>query len=148
MNIADVPVTRRPVVALMATGDELVMPGETPRPIRSSRQTLWPESHVWKHRAPRPDSAHRPRHRGLADDAFSLAEGRRSDRHHRRRFGGDHDLVAPVTEALGMERAFYKIAMRPGKPLMAGKLGGSRRWSACPATRFRRWSAAMSSSFR
>ena len=38
---------------------------------------------------------------------------------------GDHDLVAPVAEALGMERAFYKIAMRPGKPLMAGKLAES-----------------------
>ena len=31
--------------------------------------------------------------------------------------------VAPVTEAMGMERSFYKIAIRPGKPLMAGKLG-------------------------
>jgi molybdopterin molybdotransferase len=38
---------------------------------------------------------------------------------------GDHDLIAPVTEAMGMERAFYKIAIRPGKPLMAGRLGGS-----------------------
>ncbi len=37
---------------------------------------------------------------------------------------GDHDLVARVAERLGMERAFYKIAMRPGKPLMAGRLGG------------------------
>ncbi len=38
---------------------------------------------------------------------------------------GDHDLIAPVTEAMGMERAFYKIAIRPGKPLMAGKLGSA-----------------------
>ena len=36
---------------------------------------------------------------------------------------GDHDLVAPVAAELGMEQAFYKVAMRPGKPLMAGKLG-------------------------
>ncbi len=38
---------------------------------------------------------------------------------------GDHDLVARVAERLGMERAFYKIAMRPGKPLMAGRLNGA-----------------------
>ena len=38
---------------------------------------------------------------------------------------GDHDLVARVAEAMGMERAFYKIAMRPGKPLMAGRLRGT-----------------------
>lgn len=36
---------------------------------------------------------------------------------------GDHDLVGPVAESLGMARSFYKVAMRPGKPLMAGKLG-------------------------
>ena len=34
---------------------------------------------------------------------------------------GDHDLVARVA---GLERAFWKIAMRPGKPLIAGRLGG------------------------
>ena len=32
--------------------------------------------------------------------------------------------------------------MRPGKPLLAGRLGGDRRCSACPATRSPRWSAA------
>ena len=35
---------------------------------------------------------------------------------------GDHDLVGQVAVDLGMERSFYKIAMRPGKPLMAGRL--------------------------
>ena len=37
---------------------------------------------------------------------------------------GDHDLVGKVAEQMGLERAFYKIAMRPGKPLMAGRLHG------------------------
>ncbi len=36
---------------------------------------------------------------------------------------GDHDLIAPVAAELGMEQSFYKVAMRPGKPLMAGKIG-------------------------
>jgi molybdopterin molybdotransferase len=39
---------------------------------------------------------------------------------------GDHDLVAPVLKARGMTPAFWKIAMRPGKPLMYGRLGAQR----------------------
>ncbi len=35
---------------------------------------------------------------------------------------GDHDLVAPVAAEMGMVQSFYKVAMRPGKPLMAGRL--------------------------
>ena len=38
---------------------------------------------------------------------------------------GDHDLVGKVAADLGMERSFYRLAMRPGKPLMAGKMAGS-----------------------
>jgi molybdopterin molybdotransferase len=38
---------------------------------------------------------------------------------------GDHDLVAGVAHDLGMEQSFYKVAMRPGKPLMAGRLRGT-----------------------
>jgi molybdopterin molybdotransferase len=38
---------------------------------------------------------------------------------------GDHDLVARVAGASGADMAFHKIAMRPGKPLMAGRLGGA-----------------------
>ncbi|MDO5704622.1 MAG: molybdopterin-binding protein, partial [Paracoccus sp. (in: a-proteobacteria)] len=38
---------------------------------------------------------------------------------------GDHDLVGKVSADLGLDRSFYKIAMRPGKPLMAGKLAGT-----------------------
>ncbi len=37
---------------------------------------------------------------------------------------GDHDIVGKVAAGMGLERAFYKIAMRPGKPLMAGRLEG------------------------
>jgi molybdopterin molybdotransferase len=36
---------------------------------------------------------------------------------------GDHDLVRPALEAAGAAIDFWKIAMRPGKPVMAGKLG-------------------------
>ena len=39
---------------------------------------------------------------------------------------GDHDLVAPVLTAQGMALSFWKIAMRPGKPLMFGRLRQTR----------------------
>ena len=39
---------------------------------------------------------------------------------------GDHDLIQPVLKSIGMELDFWKIAMRPGKPLMVGSLGGAR----------------------
>ena len=35
---------------------------------------------------------------------------------------GDHDLVAKAGKSLGMQQSFYKVAMRPGKPLMAGRI--------------------------
>jgi molybdopterin molybdotransferase len=38
---------------------------------------------------------------------------------------GDHDLVGRVAADLGMQQSFYKVAMRPGKPLMAGMLGNT-----------------------
>jgi len=36
---------------------------------------------------------------------------------------GDHDLVQPVLKSLGVEIDFWKVAMRPGKPIMVGKKG-------------------------
>ena len=36
---------------------------------------------------------------------------------------GDHDVVANLAPQLGFEQSFYKVAMRPGKPLMAGRFG-------------------------
>lgn len=38
---------------------------------------------------------------------------------------GDHDHVKPALEAVGADIDFWKIAMRPGKPLMAGTLGNA-----------------------
>src|SRR5690606_8598955 len=39
---------------------------------------------------------------------------------------GDRDLVGPVLQEQGLDLAFWKIAMRPGKPLMFGRLGNRR----------------------
>ncbi|WP_300434348.1 gephyrin-like molybdotransferase Glp [uncultured Mameliella sp.] len=123
MNIAEVPVTRKPRVALISTGDELVMPGDTPGPdqiIASNTFGL----HALLH-----DLGAEPRILPIARDTteslihgFSLVEDADLVVTIGGASVGDHDLVARVAGELGMERAFHKVAMRPGKPLMSGRL--------------------------
>ena len=125
MNIPRFRVFRRPEVALLATGDELVMPGETPAPdqiIASNAYGLKALVEAAGGRArilpiARDSEADLKRAFGRAEGADLLVTiGGASV--------GDHDLVGQVAAALGLDRAFYKVAMRPGKPLMAGKLSG------------------------
>ncbi|TDL84114.1 molybdopterin molybdotransferase MoeA [Palleronia sediminis] len=126
MGHPTVPVRRRPEVALIATGDELVQPGETPGPgqiVASNGFGL---------------AAMIERAGGIArllpvardteaslSMAFDLARGADLVVTIGGASVGDHDLVARVAETRGMERAFYKVAMRPGKPLMAGRVDGT-----------------------
>lgn len=124
MNIAQVPVTRRPVVALIATGDELVQPGETP----GADQIIASNSYglaalmdaVGAETRMLPIA--RDRHDSLAL-SFELAAGADLIVTIGGASVGDYDLVGTATEAQGMDRAFYKVAMRPGKPLLAGRIG-------------------------
>lgn len=126
MNVPEVTVTRRPVVALLATGDELVMPGETPRDDQIIASNAFGLKAMFEaagaHARLLPVARDtEPSLRaafGLVEDADLIVTiGGASV--------GDHDLVGKVAADLGMERAFYKVAMRPGKPLMAGRLAGS-----------------------
>ena len=125
MNIDQVTVTRRPVIALMATGDELVMPGENPGPdqiIASNNFGL--AALVEQHGAKARMLPIARDNRASLEAAFALCEGVDMVVTIGGASVGDHDLVAQVAGDLGLERAFYKIAMRPGKPLMAGKMMG------------------------
>ena len=123
MNVATVPVYAKPRVAIIATGDELVQPGEVPNPdqiIASNTYGLAAllEQHgaqcrmipIARDTVPSLTQAFI-----MAQDAdLIITIGGASV--------GDHDLVAPVAAQMGMEQSFYKVAMRPGKPLMAGQL--------------------------
>jgi molybdopterin molybdotransferase len=129
MNYPTVPVRRRPTVALIATGDELVYPGKTPGPdqiVASTGPAL--AAFVTLHGG-------EPRDLGIAiDDVDAIGEtidaalaqsadilvtlGGASV--------GDHDLVQEVLSEKGMNLDFWRIAMRPGKPLMFGRLGNTR----------------------
>ncbi len=124
MNHAKIPVTRRPEVAILATGDELVMPGEDPGP----DQIVASNSYGLKAMLEEMGCVARllPIARdtqGSITTALELAEGADLILTIGGASVGDHDLVAGVTESLGMDVAFHKVAMRPGKPLMAGRLG-------------------------
>ncbi len=123
MNIPAVSVTRKPVVALIATGDELVMPGEVPRPdqiiasnsfaLKALVEAEGAEARLLP--IARDTEAELATVLGLAEGADLIVTiGGASV--------GDHDLVGQVA---GFDRAFWKIAMRPGKPLMAGRLHGT-----------------------
>lgn len=126
MNIAEVPVARAPTVAIVATGDELVAPGEDPGPdqiIASNSYGL--AALLEKHGA---TCRLLPIARDTEESLTAVLELAASADLIITIGGasvGDHDLVAPVAEKMGMERAFYKVAMRPGKPLMAGRLGAA-----------------------
>ncbi|SHI88388.1 molybdopterin molybdotransferase [Shimia gijangensis] len=133
MNIDEVPVTRRPVVAIMSTGDELVMPGESPGPdqiiasnsfgLQAMLRDLGAEARLLPIARDTRDSLETAF--SLTDDAdLVLTIGGASV--------GDHDLVGDVAADLGMERSFYKIAMRPGKPLMAGRLASGAMMMGLP----------------
>jgi molybdopterin molybdotransferase len=122
MNIALVTVTRRPVIALIATGDELVMPGEDPR----ADQII--ASNGFALKAMVEEAGGIARLLPIARDSevelatvLGLAEGADLIITIGGASVGDHDLVGRVA---GFDAAFWKIAMRPGKPLMAGRLNG------------------------
>jgi molybdopterin molybdotransferase len=129
MNYPQLPVRRRPKVAILATGDELVMPGETPGP----GQIVY--SNGYALRALARDEGAETIDLGIAADTVeATTDGIRRARD----FGadilvttggasvGDHDLVKRSLEAEGVAMTFWRIAMRPGKPMMHGRLGAMR----------------------
>ena len=124
MNAPRVSVSQRPTVALIATGDELVSPGENPAP----DQIIASNTYGLKARIEAEGAIARllPIARDKRESlkqVFELAEGADLIVTVGGASVGDHDLVADVAEGMGLARSFYKIAMRPGKPLMAGRMG-------------------------
>jgi molybdopterin molybdotransferase len=126
MNHPLVPVHRQPKVALFATGDELIVPGAEPAPgqiVSSNTFALAALS-----RAQGAEVADL----GIVADRLddTIAAVRRA-----REFGadilvtsggasvGDYDLVQKAFAAEGMTLSFWRLALRPGRPLMHGRLG-------------------------
>ena len=124
MNHPWLQVRRRPQIALLATGNEISLPGEDlgPTSIVSSN-TFALEGLI---RAAGGD----PITLGIAPDdkaaISALAEGAQSADMLVTTGGasvGERDLVQDALADIGLELDFWQIAMRPGKPLMFGRLG-------------------------
>ena len=129
MNHPTVPVHCRPKVALLATGDELVAPGTTAGPgqivysngfalgalIRQEGAVLIDLGLVGDDLAATVAVIERARQAGA--DVLVTAGGASV---------GEYDLVQQALTSLGLELAFWKVALRPGKPLLHGRLDAMR----------------------
>jgi molybdopterin molybdotransferase len=126
MNHAEIPVGSRPVIAILATGDELISPGQD-----GIDGAIVASNDVGVAAIIR-EAGGMPVDLGIARDTpESLEAGFRAAI----TLGADclvtlggasvgrHDLVRPVAAGLGARLDFYRIAMRPGKPLNFGTLG-------------------------
>ena len=124
MNHPWLRVRRRPRIAVLATGDEVVLPGE---PL-GENQIL--SSNGFSLAAFITANGGEPLHLGIAPDDRTVLSGLLGEA-----AGADllvtcggasvgkHDLVQGALLDEGMALDFWKIAMRPGKPLMFGRLG-------------------------
>ncbi|MGX1323069.1 molybdopterin molybdotransferase [Bradyrhizobium sp. USDA 377] len=129
MNHPHLPVQRRPKVAILATGDELVMPGATPGPA----QIVYSNGYAL-HALARQEGADTVDLGVAADTLEATTAGIRRARESGADIlittggasVGDHDLVQQALKAEGIAMSFWKIAMRPGKPMMHGRLGTMR----------------------
>ncbi|MBB3964602.1 molybdopterin molybdotransferase MoeA [Rhizobium metallidurans] len=126
MNHATLDVRCKPLVALLATGDELVTPGQQPGPsqiiasstfgiaalARKAGAEVLDLGIVADDKAAITTAVERAR-KAKADVIVTLGGAS----------VGDHDLVQATLLDAGMELDFWRIAMRPGKPLMVGSFG-------------------------
>jgi molybdopterin molybdotransferase len=123
-DVSAISVRRKPVIVFVATGDELSRPGEPRKPggiVASSGYGLAEMIARW---------GGSPRDLGILPDtveAISKITGLAKDTDLIVTLGGasvgDHDLVQKALGPQGFALDFWKIAMRPGKPLIFGKLG-------------------------
>jgi molybdopterin molybdotransferase len=124
-NAPKLAVRRRPVVALIATGDELVLPGGTPR----ADQIVSSNSHALAAMAALLGAE--VVNFGIVADSLkaterAIAKAARADILVTTGGAsvGDHDYVQEALRNSGVAIDFWKIAMRPGKPFMYGRRKG------------------------
>jgi molybdopterin molybdotransferase len=127
MNHAVVAVTAKPKVAILATGDEVVPPGSAlgPDQIVSSVPyglagliaALGGEAIHLGIAKDDPESIVTLARTGAGADILLTVGGASV---------GERDLVASALRGEGLELDFAKVAMRPGKPVLYGRLGGQR----------------------
>ena len=127
MNHAELPVRRKPKVAILATGDEVIPPGSelgkdqivssVPYGLAALTEKAGGEAMSLGIAKDDPESLVTLARSGSAADILLTIGGASV---------GERDLVASALKSEGLELDFWKIAMRPGKPLLFGRLGSQR----------------------
>ena len=128
MNHGELPLTRRPLVAIIATGDELVQPGSPVGPDQIVASNAYAiagfvaqaggialDLGIIADDLPALEAAIVAARDAGADVLVTLGGAS----------VGDHDLVKPALARQGMSLDFWRIAMRPGKPLIHGRMEGA-----------------------
>jgi len=135
MGVAKVSARRRPQVAILATGDELVPVAETPGPgqIRNSNETMLTAQ---------------AKHAGADAIPLGIARDNRSELREKIRTGlhsdvlllsggvsaGKLDLVPSELETAGVKQVFHKVQVKPGKPLWFGVCETDGKYAANEGT--------------
>jgi molybdopterin molybdotransferase len=127
MNYPTLSVHRRPKVAVLGTGDELVAPGSAPKPgeivysngfalIAMARNEGAEVSDLGiAHDRVEDIVAAVRRARDWSADILLTSGGASV---------GEHDLVQRALASEGLDLSFWRVALRPGRPMMHGRLGG------------------------
>jgi molybdopterin molybdotransferase len=124
-GVADLPCVRRPRVAILATGSELVAPGAPLAPgqiyesnglmLAGALAAVGADIETVPSPVADDDSAHREAlERGLAADVLVTSGGVSV---------GPHDLVRRIEAELGVDEVFWRVAIKPGKPVSFGVRG-------------------------
>ncbi|HEV7305170.1 gephyrin-like molybdotransferase Glp [Ensifer sp.] len=126
MNHSRLPVFKRPRVAILATGDELLVPGSEPGADQIIASNSFGVAAIAR------DNGADVIDLGIVGDdreaiTAQVERAQAANIDVLVTLGGasvgDHDLVQSTLLACGMTLDFWRIAMRPGKPLMVGQLG-------------------------
>ena len=127
MNYPALPVHKRPKVAVLGTGDELVMPGSTPKPGEIVYSNGFALSALAR------SAGASVIELGIARDSLddivaAVRRARAEDADILLTSGGasvgDHDLVQRALASEGLDLSFWRVALRPGRPMMHGRLEG------------------------
>ena len=125
-NYSELSIHKSPIISILASGDELVHPGDSinSAQIPSSNSVMLSAilaalpCEVTDHGIAKDDiSALQHKLESCEGSDVIVTSGGASV--------GDHDLVQTALTDMGAEMDFWRVAIRPGKPIMSGKLGNS-----------------------
>jgi molybdopterin molybdotransferase len=126
MNRPRLSVHRRPKVAVLGTGDELVAPGSAPQPGEIVYSNGFALIALARSEGAEINDLGIARDR-VEDIAKSVRQARDWGANILLTSGGasvgEHDLVQKALASEGLDLSFWRVALRPGRPMMHGRLG-------------------------